>query len=238
MNVNKPVSFNRNVVRTPKVESGSMSFLSSMVMFLLFVFMIILIVFLVKYLVTECGPEGKKNFVSYVTEMDFNATCKPPLPEIKYEEREEKREDEVFAITDQLYTHNEAKEKCKAYDSELATYQQIVKYYNDNGYWGPYYAWAKDGAYYPMQPCEFVKLRRKGQMVGPPGVNGGKFRSKIRFGAACYGVKPPGEVVIPKTPFCKGETDVCRRNPDSCKRLDSDRIGDFNVNKKWSQWDN
>lgn len=241
MNSNKSkISFNRNSLKKlePKIESKGMSILGSLILFMLFVLIFVLIIFLIKYMITECGPDGKKDFFEYVLGMDINTPCKPPLPEIKYEKREDKREDEVFAITDQLYSYEEAKEKCKAYDSELATYQQIVKYYNNDGYWGPYYAWSKNGAFYPMQPCEFTKLRRHGRMVGPPGVNGGKFRKHLRFGASCYGIKPPGEVVIPKKPFCKGETDVCRRNPDACKRLDTDRIGDFKVNSKWSFWDN
>ena len=235
---NKPLkSINPTII----TNSSSMSLFFYSFLMLLAGFIILLLIFLVQYLKTPCGSEGKKNYWSYLGGFDLSNPCNPPIPEKKYEEREIKDEREVFAITDQIYTFEEAKNKCRAYNNaDLANYQQIVDFYNAGVYWGPYYSWTKSGdAYYPVQPCEYVKLRRQGINVGPPGVNGGNFPPSVRFGAACYGIKPVGKSQCLKPPICNefGKTELCQRNPDACKVLDTDRIGDFIKNKQWSRFD-
>lgn len=245
MNSNSQLSSNR-ISRTavkpqsnPSTISGTgSSLLVYLILLLLAVFIIILLLFLVQYLRQPCGSSGKMDYWSYLSQMDpTGSACNPSLPEKEFEEREIKQEEEVFHVSDQIYTFPEAYEKCKAYGAELASYQQLVDYYNKGGQFTSY-GWSKgQQAFYPIQPCNYVKLRRRGINVGPPGVNGGKFRPHLRFGANCFGVKPEGKKVCKKPPICEedGESLICRRNPEACKVLDSDRISGFNP-KKWSQW--
>jgi hypothetical protein len=219
-------------------DKGLWNFIFYVLLMLLAGFIILLLLFLVQYLRTTCGPPGKMNYWSYLSGMNINnSPCNPPLPEKVFEERELKQEKEVFHISDQIYTYPESIEKCRAYDgAQLATYDQIVKYYNDGGSFLNY-GWSQgQNAYYPIQPCDYVKLRRQGIHIGPPGVNGGKFPPHIRFGANCYGVKPKGHVIKMKEPICDEKSQICQRNPDACQVLKSDRIDPFIPEKQWSEW--
>jgi hypothetical protein len=240
MNSNKArVNFSKPLKSSNPTNGSGMSLVFYSLLMLLAGFIILLLVFLVQYLRTPCGAEGKKNYWSYLGGFDLSNPCNPPIPEIKYEQREVKEEKEVFHISDQIYTAEEAKNKCAAYGSELASYQQLVDFYNAGGSFQNY-GWSsgENSAYYPIQPCDYVKLRRQGINVGPPGVNGGKFDPNIRFGANCFGVKPVGKTQCLKSPICDefGKTELCQRNPDACKILDSDRIGGFTP-KQWSRFD-
>jgi len=236
-------SQNKQIFKKPLQETGiynKTSFVFYFILTLLAVFIIFLLWFLVQYVRQSCGPSGKMDYFTYIKHFDpYMNPCKPDITEQKYEEREVKQEKEVFNIDDQIYTYPEAFEKCKAYGGELASYQQIVDAYNNGAEWTNY-GWSKgQKAFYPIQPCSFVKLRRQGINIGPPGVNGGKFEEYLRFGANCYGIRPPGSVTVPKDPLCieDGETELCRENPDACKILDTDKINPFSREKKWSRWD-
>lgn len=230
---------NRSLNRSlDSVNGGStISMASGLILILIALFTIFLLIHLVQYLRTPCPMTGKKDFLSYVSEMDpLGSPCLPPPPEVKYEDREKEDEQEVWNISNQIYTYPEAKEKCKAYGARLATKQDIIKAYNKGAQWTNY-GWSQGKeAYYPIQPCEYVKLRRQGLNIGPPGVNGGKFNPHLRFGVNCFGVKPLGEVVNPKSSECPYPK-VCQRNPDACKPLKSDHIAPFFPHKKWSVWD-
>lgn len=229
---------NKQIVKKTGSTLSSFMFYFILVLFVLFI--ILLLIFFIQYSRKICGPSGKMDYFSYMKNFNLNVTpCNPEIEEQKYEEREIKQENEVFHIDDQIYTYPEAFEKCKAYGADLATYQQIVDAYNNGAEWTNY-GWSKgQKAFYPIQPCSFVKLRRQGIKIGPPGVNGGKFEEYLRFGANCYGIRPPGKVSVPKDPICleDGETETCRENPDACKVLDTDKINPFVPEKKWSQWD-
>lgn len=242
MNSNKQkiVDFVKPKIVNPNMNNP-LSYLMYIILLLLAGFIIILLIFLIQYLRSSCGPSGKMPYFSYLKNMNVKQSpCNPApetVPEQVFEEREIKNEKEVFHISDQIYTYPESIEKCKAYGgSELASYDQIVKYYNDGGSFTTY-GWSKgQNAYYPIQPCDYVKLRRQGIHIGPPGVNGGKFDKHLRFGANCYGVKPKGHVVKMKDPTCNNETEICQRNPDVCKVLSTDRIDPFIPEKQWSEW--
>jgi len=228
-----------SIVNPTSIQTKSKSsFFVSFIGLLLLGFIVILLIFLIQYVRMACPDNpGKKTFVDYLLGFDFtDSPCNPTIPEKVYEEREKKKEKEVFHISDQIYTYPEAKEKCNAYGAKLATHQQLVDSYNNGAEWTSY-GWS-DGqrAFYPIQPCSFVELRRKGMMVGPPGVNGGKFQEYLRFGANCYGIKPEGHVSVQKDPYCNGETDVCRNNPEACQVSDSDTLDPFIRDKVWSKW--
>lgn len=221
-------------------KTTSSSALFIFIFLLLLISVLVLLVFLVQYLRQSCGPEGKMNYWNYLSNLDIQKSpCNPPKPEQEFEERERKNEKEVFHISDQIYTYPEAQQKCNAYGAELANEQQIIDAYNKGAEWVSY-GWSKgQKAFYPIQPCSFVKLRRKGVKIGPPGVNGGHFKKNIRFGANCYGVKPEGSVIQQKPPVCAefGNHEICHRNPKACRVLDTDRIDGFVWKKKWSEFD-
>jgi hypothetical protein len=207
------------------------------VFFLILIFSILLAIFLIRYILTSCPTEtGKKDIWDYASGLDIlSSPCAEPQPEKVFEERKEKDENEVWHISDQIYTYPEAVQKCKAYGARLANKNEIIKAYNEGAQWSTY-GWSQGReAYYPIQPCEFVKLRRQGLNVGPPGVNGGKFEPHIRFGVNCYGVKPAGEVINPKSSQCP-YPEVCQRNPLACKKSKSDHIAPFFPGRAWSIW--
>ena len=101
---------------------------------------------------------------------------------------------EVFHISDNKYTYDDARALCKAFDSRLATYDEVEKVYNNGGEWCSY-GWSNKGlALFPTQKKTYTKLQeRRGHEndCGRPGVNGGFIENKnIKFGANCFGIKP------------------------------------------------
>ena len=103
------------------------------------------------------------------------------------------RRREVYNIGDQIYTYKQAQEKCATYNSDLATYEQIVDAYNNGANWCTY-GWSKGGnAYYPTQPFTWRELQKLPpkfrNSCGKVGINGGSFPKKLKLGANCYGVK-------------------------------------------------
>jgi hypothetical protein len=221
----------------PSVRTGGISWVAYVILLLIAAFTVMLLVFLVQYLRVECPPSGRKGFWDYLSGMDATANpCNPPEPELEYEEREERHENEPWLIKDQIWTYPEAYQKCKAYGARLATKNEIVQAYN-KGLQAPMYGWGQgEEAWQAIQPCSYVEMRRQGLSPAPPGVQGGRFDPNIRFGAFCYGVKPPGEVVVPKSDQCP-YPEVCQRNPDACKPEKSDHIAAFYPGRKWSEFD-
>ena len=100
---------------------------------------------------------------------------------------------EVFHIGDNIYTYDEAKVICNAYDGDLANYDQIEQAYNSGAEWCSY-GWSKDQmALYPTQKLTYEKLKKIPGLensCGRPGINGGYIKNpKVRFGVNCYGIK-------------------------------------------------
>ena len=103
--------------------------------------------------------------------------------------------DEVFNISNNIYTYDDAQSVCAAYSSKLATYDQIENAYLNGGEWCNY-GWSSDQmAYFPTQKATWNKLQKDGKHkndCGRPGVNGGYMANpKLKFGVNCYGKKPP-----------------------------------------------
>ncbi len=103
--------------------------------------------------------------------------------------------DEVYNISNNLYSYEDAQAACKSLGARLATYNEVEDAYNNGAEWTSY-GWS-DGqhAYFPTQKATWESLQKvKGHEhdLGRPGVNGGYFDNpEIKFGANCYGVKPP-----------------------------------------------
>jgi len=106
-----------------------------------------------------------------------------------------KEKNELFNVSNNLYSFEEAGAVCKAMGSRLATYDEVEEAYNNGAEWSTY-GWSEgQHAYFPTQKETWNKLQKiKGHEndLGRPGVNGGYFSNpNVRFGVNCYGVKPP-----------------------------------------------
>jgi len=104
------------------------------------------------------------------------------------------RIDEVFNVTNNLYTYDDAQAICTAYDAKLASYDQVEDSYNNGGEWCNY-GWS-DGqmALFPTQKNTWDKLQKTDNHkndCGRPGINGGHIANPyMKFGVNCYGKKP------------------------------------------------
>lgn len=101
---------------------------------------------------------------------------------------------EVFNVSNNLYTYEDAPSVCAAFNADLATYDQIEAAYNDGGEWCNY-GWSEGQmAFFPTQKATWEILQKnpeKKNSCGRPGINGGYMANpKIKFGVNCYGVKP------------------------------------------------
>lgn len=158
-------------------------------------------------------------------------------------------QNEVFNVSNNLYTYEDAKAVCGAYGARLATYDEVEESYNKGGEWCNY-GWSQDQmALFPTQKLTWYKLQRNPAHkndCGRPGVNGGYMENPyIRFGVNCYGKKPEptekdklemaanNEVNVPKTPDeieLDKKVAFWKENADKLLNLNS-----FNYNK-WSEY--
>jgi hypothetical protein len=104
------------------------------------------------------------------------------------------QKDEVFNVSNNLYTYDDAQAVCSAYGATLANYDQMEDAYKNGAEWCNY-GWS-DGqmAFFPTQKSTWNKLQKTDNHkndCGRPGVNGGYFANPyIKFGVNCYGKKP------------------------------------------------
>ena len=102
--------------------------------------------------------------------------------------------DEVFNVTNNLYTYDDAQAICSAYDAKMASYDQVEDSYNNGAEWCNY-GWS-DGqmALFPTQKNTWDILQKTDNHkndCGRPGVNGGYISNPyMKFGVNCYGKKP------------------------------------------------
>jgi len=237
-NTNRTKNIVNNVSEKAKDLVEGFKF-SDFVLIILIILVLFLIGIVLYYLLEECYQ--KKPFGQYLTDMTLDP-CLSKYEPSTYKERELKDEEEVFHISNQDFTYEQAKCKCKAYGGRLATKDEIIKAYNKGADWCTY-GWSEgQTAFYPTQKCTWDKLQQGDPKhrfdCGLPGVNGGFFANpKLKFGVNCYGVRPKGEIVKEKAPVCEGK-EFCAMNINynASHKLDTDRVIPFNQNR-WSQWD-
>ena len=149
------------------------------------------------------------NFFKYVFDisiLDFFKE-KEEEPEVEGEEDADSpkvdpvgvQEKEVFNVSNNKYTYHDAEAVCKAFDAELATYNQIENAYNNGGEWCNY-GWSQNQlALFPTQKATWDKLQKDSvnseenhrNDCGRPGINGGYIDNPyVKFGVNCFGVKP------------------------------------------------
>jgi hypothetical protein len=101
---------------------------------------------------------------------------------------------EVFNISNNLYTYHDAKAICTSYGGRLATYNEMEEAYKKGAEWCSY-GWSdRQMAFFPTQKSTWDKLQQTTNHkndCGRPGINGGYMANpNIRFGVNCYGKKP------------------------------------------------
>jgi hypothetical protein len=155
-----------------------------------------------------------------------------------------KNKKQVFNIPGNYYTYDDAKALCKAYDADLANYQQIEHAYKKGGEWCNY-GWSEGQmALFPTQQNTFDNLQKnKGHEhdCGRPGVNGGYIANpKIKFGVNCYGIKPKitdeeDELMKKTSPYPETIEDIeFQKKVDYWKnKIDEIIVSPFNYN----EWD-
>ena len=122
-------------------------------------------------------------------------TPAPSIPIIPSTGGKSLEQPEVFYVSGNDYVYDEAAAVCAAYDSELATYDQVQGAYTGGAEWCGY-GWTQGGmALFPTQDATWQALQMEANEAqrtgcGRPGVNGGYFDPSTKFGVNCYGIKP------------------------------------------------
>tara|TARA_Y100001970_G_C14200823_1_gene840992 strand:+ start:1074 stop:1964 length:891 start_codon:yes stop_codon:yes gene_type:complete len=145
---------------------------------------------IIKNLFNEEQPEVD----IYVNDKPDNSVCQNNNDNNDNNDNVDNGNNEVFHVPNNVYNFEQAKAICKAYDSELATYNQIEDAYNKGANWCSY-GWSEGQlALFPTQKSTFDELQdNKGHEndCGRPGINGGYIDNKlVRFGVNCFGPKP------------------------------------------------
>ena len=149
---------------------------------------------------------------------------------------------EVFYVSGNNYTYDDAPAVCAAYGADLASYDQVNEAYSGGAEWCGY-GWTQGGmALYPTQQNTWDTLQgevdtAKRTACGRPGVNGGYFNPATKFGVNCYGVKPKDSGVS-KYPLPLPGTDTNQFNQMVNKfrsMLSKMTVTPFNRDG-WSEW--
>lgn len=156
---------------------------------------------------------------------------------------------QVFNVSNNLYTYDDAAAVCSVYGAKLATYDQVEEAYNKGGEWCNY-GWSEGQlALFPTQKSTWSKLqdsKTAKNNCGRPGVNGGYMENPdLLFGVNCYGKKPSAtkqnlkameinrESAIPKTAEdyeVDAKVKIWKNNPDQFLVVNS-----FN-RENWSEY--
>ena len=200
--VTPPSEFNASSISSAVSSPSSSSFLSGGFKFLeMLMWAVLILLILINALQYLYGFNIATTLSSIVSGKPHVDVKLSPEQELELRKKtleetepaEEVTNKEVFHIKDNIYTYDQAKMVCKAFDSELATYDQVREAYNNGGEWCGY-GWSEDQmGLFPTQKKTWEKLQKiEGHEhdCGRPGINGGYFSNKnMKFGVNCYGVK-------------------------------------------------
>ena len=157
--------------------------------------------------------------------------------------------DEVFNISNNLYTYDDAQHVCSAFGARLATYDEIEDAYNKGADWCNY-GWSDSQmAFFPTQKATWQKLQKNPKNknnCGRPGVNGGYMANpSLKFGVNCFGKKPKAREsdlelmnarknqITPKT-----ESEIETERKVNFWKENADKLLNINPHngKKWSEY--
>jgi hypothetical protein len=144
---------------------------------------------------------------------------------------------EVFHISGNKYTYDEAPAVCAAYNAELATYEEVENAYAKGAEWCGY-GWTMGGmALFPTQDKTWKKLQqeidtKKKTRCGRPGINGGYFDPSLKLGVNCYGTKPSCNNRKYPIPIGEEKTDLINKYREESGKI---KVSPFN-RVGWSMW--
>lgn len=157
--------------------------------------------------------------------------------------------DQVFNVSNNYYTYDDAQAVCKAFDSQLATYDQVETAYHNGAEWCNY-GWSEGQmAFFPTQKGTWEKLQKNElhkNSCGRPGINGGYFENPyIKFGVNCFGKKPKPTDLEKKMmeaqqdePIPQTEEEIALQEKVKYYKENGDQllqVNSFNKNK-WSRY--
>jgi len=151
-----------------------------------------------------------------------------------------KKTEQVYNLSNNIYTYDDARAACMAHGGKLATYEQVINAYKKGANWCNY-GWSENQmALFPTQKHVWEKLQQDSESAGSCGewgVNGGYFENKdTLFGANCYGIKPEPkdrERVKPR-PASKRERDMLLKVERFKREMNDLTVSPFNANL-WSE---
>jgi hypothetical protein len=144
---------------------------------------------------------------------------------------------EVFHISE-LVNYEQAPAVCAAYDSELASFDQLQEAMSLGAEWCSY-GWSAGGmGLYPTQESTWLALQQEPQekkrtACGRPGVNGGYFEPTLKFGVNCYGVKPKNQGMKFPLPLPNDDPNF-QKDVDKFKHMKPLKLNAFN-RQIWSE---
>ena len=139
----------------------------------------------------------KSNDKYYTTQVDPTVTppLTPPRPDPAPVSPSDK---EVFNVSNNIYSYEDAPAVCQAFGAKLATAKQVQSAYSNGADWCNYGWTGGQLALYPTQTKTYDTLQKiEGHEhdCGIVGVNGGYFQNPdLQFGVNCYGKKPEPSV--------------------------------------------
>lgn len=144
---------------------------------------LILVYFLYKYLHINFDLKSLYNWIVGVEEKILHP-----------EKTQQNGGNQVFNISQNVFTYSDAKLVCRSFGAELATVEQLMEAYKRGANWCNM-GWTGDQiAAYPIQKEFWDSLSEEdinSEKCGMPGINAGYYKNtEFKFGANCYGVKP------------------------------------------------
>jgi hypothetical protein len=186
-------------VQTKIQETPGTSFLE-VLMWGIFIFLILING--LQYFFSVDAKAAVKNVFSEKPSLDITV-----MSDEKIKSKPVMNTDEVFHIPKNIYTYEDAQAVCKAFDSRIATFDEVNSSYDKGGEWCSY-GWT-DGqmALYPTQKNtwdNYQKIDGHEHDCGRPGINGGYIKNpNVRFGVNCFGSKP---TIRPEEEYKLGES--------------------------------
>ena len=209
------------------------------------IFIVLLFGNALKYLFDFNVKAIMKDLLKPIPKLNLKLSSDSKINTDNNDDKKNKKGKEVYNIPRNIYTYENAKAICKAFDSRLASISELQEAYKNGAEWCNY-GWSKDQmALFPTQMKSWKKLRKvKGHEndCGRPGINGGYIGNpKAKFGVNCFGKKPKITNVekelmkvgntIPKT---IKEKNFNKKVKYYKSRLPSMLISPYN-DKKWSK---
>ena len=151
---------------------------------------------------------------------------------------------EVFHVSNNLYSYDDAQAICTSYGARIATYDEVENAYKSGAEWCGY-GWS-DGqmALFPTQKTTWDKLQKTDNHknnCGRPGVNGGYINNPyVKYGANCYGKKPVANTVDLNKMNAQKNTPYPKTQQDLKTEFWKNNINKLEINgfnrEKWSEF--